>query len=129
MLIRSQAQTPAQAMTMAGADGVTMKLMLGREQGAPNFAMRLFEVEPGGHTPRHQHNYEHEVMVLEGAGQVLGNRGGSSIRPIAAGDAVLIPANEEHQFRNPGDRPLKFLCLVPVRYDCGSGRCEATPGS
>jgi len=129
MLIRHQADTTDQIMDMPGAAGVTMKLMVGRDDEAPNFAMRLFTVEPGGHTPRHSHNYEHEVFVLEGQGQVVGNIGGSTVRPIQQGDALLVPANEEHQFRNPSDKPFRFICLVPVTFDCGSGACQPTPGS
>ena len=38
---------------------------------------------------------------------------------------ILVPADEEHQFRVVGDQPLKFLCLVPVDRNCD----EPTPGS
>ncbi len=141
MLIKRAEQVAAQTVTMPGASGVRMRLMLGREDGATNFAMRIFEVEPGGHTPLHKHNYEHEVLVLEGKGQVIGGRDGSTIRPIAAGDILLMPANETHQFRNPGNggsnghsngdesgQPLRFVCLVPSTFDCSAG-CQQTPGS
>ena len=129
MLIRHADQVPAQAMQMTGAAGVTMRLMVGRDDNAPNFAMRLFEVEPQGHTPCHSHNYEHEVMILEGSGQVVTGPDGSTFRPIKAGDVVFIPANETHQFRNVSGEPLRFLCMVPTQFDCGGGQCEPTPGS
>lgn len=116
-------------MDMPGAAGVTMRLMVGRDDGAPTFAMRIFEVQPGGHTPQHSHNYEHEVMILEGQGQVLGGLHGGTIRPVKAGDVVFVPPNETHQFRNPGTGVLRFVCLVPTRFDCGRGQCAATPGS
>lgn len=129
MLIREPELTPAQPMTMPGASGVTMRLMVGREDGAPTFAMRLFEVEPGGHTPCHSHNYEHEVLILEGTGQVASGHDGSTIRPVKQGHVVFIPANETHQFRNPGPAVLRFMCMVPTRFDCGNGTCQPTPGS
>ncbi len=138
MLIKRAEQVEATTVTMPGASGVRMRLMLGREDGAANFAMRIFEVEPGGHTPLHKHNYEHEVLVLEGRGQVVGGRDGSTIRPISAGDILLMPANETHQFRNPETNghngggstgaALRFVCLVPSTFDCTSG-CQQTPGS
>ena len=33
--------------------------------------MRIFEVEPEGYTPRHAHDWEHEILVHSGSGQVL----------------------------------------------------------
>lgn len=129
MLIKRAEQVQAQDMTLPGASGVKMRLMVGRADGAPTFAMRLFEVVPGGHTPLHQHNYEHEVLVLGGQGQVVGGLDGSTIRPVKAGDVIYMPANEKHQFRAGGEEPLRFMCMVPVRFDCGNGTCQATPGS
>ena len=76
----------------------------------PNFAMRQFEVEPGGHTPKHSHDYEHEVFVLEGAGVAVE---GDREQALAAGDVVFVKPNEVHQFRNTGSAPLKFLVLDP----------------
>ena len=99
-----------------------MAVMVGREHGAPGFAMRSFEVDPGGHTPRHSHDYEHEVFVVGGEGTVL--LGGVE-HPIRSGDVIYVPADEEHQFRQAGGEPLRFLCLVPVERNCGA----PTPGS
>ena len=123
MLVRHSHEIESAPVTMPGASGVTMRLLVGREHGAKNFAMRMFEVEPGGHTPLHQHDYEHEVLVLDGHGQVTG---GQTHRPIAPGDVVFIPANEQHQFRNTAEQPLRFICLVPTTDNCG---CAAVPGS
>ena len=128
MLIRRSEQVEPRTMDMAGASRVSMRLMVGRDDGAPNFAMRLFEVEPGGHTPLHQHNYEHEVIVLEGRGVACGGNGGQTTRPVQAGDVVFVPANETHQFRNNGTQPLKFMCMIPTTFDCGA-TCQPTPGS
>jgi len=113
-------------MTMDGVKDVAMRLMVGRDDGAPTFAMRHFTVEPGGHTPRHQHNYEHEVYVVEGEGRVECDGAFESIR---GGDALLVPANALHQFANESDEPLRFLCFVPISFDCGDGSCAPTPGS
>lgn len=121
MLIRNIAESPKKPVEMDGVKGVRMAVMVGRADGAPNFALRSFDVEPGGHSPRHQHDYEHEVFVVEGTGEVLLE---GSYRPIRGGDVVYVPANHEHQFR-AGAGGMKFLCLVPMSRDCG----EPTPGS
>lgn len=125
MLIRNPQSVASRPVDMPGAQGVAMKLMVGREHGAPTFAMRMFEVAPGGHTPLHEHNYEHEVLILEGVA-ALGGAGEG--RTVEAGDVLYVPANETHQFRNAGDGPLKFVCLVPTAFDCG-GQAQPTPGS
>jgi quercetin dioxygenase-like cupin family protein len=95
---------------MEGASGCQVRWLLGPQQGTPNFAMRQFEVAPGGFTPRHSHPYEHEVFVLEGEGIVIEGEKEHKLRP---GDVVFVVPDEIHQFRNTGSAPLKFLCLVP----------------
>lgn len=121
MVIRNIDRTPMQPVQMDGAHGASMAMMVGREDGAPNFALRQFRVEAGGHTPRHSHDYEHEVVILEGGGTVLLE---GEERPIGPGDVLLVPPDEEHQFKASGEG-LRFLCLVPVTRNCG----DPTPGS
>ena len=93
-----------------GADGVLRRVVIGEAEGASNFIMRVFEVTPGGHTPRHRHDFEHEVFVLGGSGICL-HSGGKA--PVAAGSVLFIPGGEEHQFQNTGKDTLEFICLVP----------------
>jgi quercetin dioxygenase-like cupin family protein len=126
MLIRRPEQTPARPVTMDGVQGVTMRIMVGRGDGAPNFSMRHFTVEAGGHTPRHAHNYEHEVYVVAGQAR-LEHEG--RFHELAAGDVVYIEPNAVHQFSNPGSEPLRFLCLVPSEFDCGADGRRPVPGS
>ncbi len=122
MLVRRADEREGRPMDIPGAEGVTMRIMVGRDDGAPNFAMRHYTVESGGHTPRHQHDYEHEVIVVEGTGQVecAGQK-----RSIETGDVVYLPANALHQFVNESEMPFKFMCMVPVTFDCG----KPTPGT
>lgn len=123
MLIRNIYETPMKPVEMPGVEGARMAVMVGRADGAPHFALRHFTVAPGGHTPRHSHDYEHEVFVVEGQGTVMLE---GEVRPIRAGDVIFVPAEKEHQFTASGDGSgLRFLCLVPVTRNCG----EVTPGS
>jgi len=126
MHVRTLDQVDAQEMEMDGAAGVSLRVLISREHGAPNFAMRHFTVEAGGHTPLHRHNYEHEILVLSGTGVVRSN---DSYRGIQAGQCIFIDPNELHQIKNAGDAPLQFICLVPVQFDCGNGTCQPTPGT
>jgi quercetin dioxygenase-like cupin family protein len=93
-----------------GASKVTIRWLITKKMGAENFAMRLFEMEPSGYSPLHAHSWEHEVFILEGEGQVFD---GEKATAFKAGDVVFMPPNEQHQFKNNGKKPLKFLCLIP----------------
>ncbi len=95
----------------SGAEKVKVRWLITKEMGAPNFAMRLFEVRGGGCSPFHHHAWEHEVFILEGEGSVMTEKGPKKIRE---GDVVFILPNEKHQFKNEGKGLLKFLCLVPI---------------
>jgi quercetin dioxygenase-like cupin family protein len=103
-------QVESQPVEMPGAHGCRVRWLIGAADGAPNFAMRQFEVAAGGYTPRHSHPYEHEVFVLDGEGVVVE---GDVAHPVRAGDVVFVQPDEIHQFRNTGRGPLRFLCLVP----------------
>jgi quercetin dioxygenase-like cupin family protein len=122
MLVRHADEMEGTPVEMEGADRVDMRLMVGRADGAPNFALRHFTVAPGGHSPRHSHDYEHEVYVVEGAGRIEQDGERHDLKP---GDVVFVKPNALHQFVNTGDGPFKFLCVVPVSFDCG----KPTPGS
>jgi len=95
----------------APASGVRIRWLIDEKSGAPNFAMRQFEIAPGGYTPLHTHDWEHEVFILVGSGIVAGNDGKS---PFAPGDVIFMPGGEAHQFRNTGTDPVSMLCLVPL---------------
>ncbi|TKJ31976.1 cupin [bacterium (candidate division B38) B3_B38] len=94
------------------ASGVKMRWVISQKDGAENFAMRVVEISPGGHSPLHRHPHEHEVFVLKGKG-VLTCEAKES--PLIPGDVAFILPDEEHQFRNIGQDKLEFLCLIPVK--------------
>jgi quercetin dioxygenase-like cupin family protein len=100
---------------MEGASKVKMRMLIGPQEEAPNFHMRQFEVQPGGHTPHHTHDFEHEILVLDGQGTVKSEQGDW---PIKDGDVIFVPPNEKHQFINTGSEPLQFICLVPTPSGC-----------
>ncbi len=105
--VESVVQNP---VTMPGSKDCQVRWLVDESCGAPNFAMREFEVAPGGYTPRHSHPYEHEIYVLEGQGVAIEDE---TEHPISAGDFLLVTPDEIHQFRNTGSTPMRFLCLVP----------------
>ena len=95
---------------------VEKRVLIGPENDAPNFSMRKFTLQLGGHTPYHTHAWEHEVYVLAGSGVV---KFADGFKPVAAGDYVFVPPNDEHQFKNVGADPFEFICIVPLEGEDG----------
>ncbi len=110
MHVIKKQERPVQPVDIPDASGVSMTVLIGKEDGAPNFTMRLFQVEAGGHSPYHTHNYEHVVYIIQGEGETR-HAGGTTL--FKAGDSVLVIPNEEHQFHNTGAVPLIFTCTIP----------------
>ena len=102
------------AVNMDGAAGASRQVPIGKAEGAPNFSARVFTLQPGGHTPHHAHESEHLNYVLSGKGVALE---GETPREIGEGDFILVKPKELHQYRNTGDEPLVFMCVVPSQYE------------
>ena len=111
MKLVHSSQVEPQDVAEEGASDVAVRWLISRPEGAPNFAMRLFEVRPGGYTPLHEHSWEHEVYIIEGEAEVISKSGPQG---LATGDAVLVLPGETHQFRNAGTSPARFLCMIPL---------------
>ncbi|SLM31640.1 Cupin domain family protein [Desulfamplus magnetovallimortis] len=92
------------------AKGVSGRVVIGKNDGAPHFCMRLFELAPNGYTPQHSHEWEHEIFIHSGKGEVFSQ---NEWHTVSAGDAVFIKGDEIHQIRNQGNEPFVFICLVP----------------
>jgi quercetin dioxygenase-like cupin family protein len=102
---------PLEEMNIEGAKKVKIRWLIAQKDGAPNFAMRLFEVEPGGFTPYHSHHWEHENFIMEGVGHLTTEE---KDIPFKSGDVIFVEPNMKHNYVNDGDTVLKFLCLVPL---------------
>lgn len=106
MLGRDYREIPAEPVS----EGISIRWVIGKPEGAPNFAMRVIEFQPGAVFARHQHPYEHEIFVLEGEGVVEGLERELPMRP---GVALYVPPDEPHGYRNTGDEVLRFICVIP----------------
>ncbi|MCE5258034.1 MAG: cupin domain-containing protein [Chloroflexi bacterium] len=102
--------TSIEAKPAPDAAGVALRWVIAQNVGAPNFYMRVIEVQAGAATEKHSHAWEHEVYVLEGSGSVNGVQGKFALE---AGDCVYVAPNELHQFANTGQVLLRFICVIP----------------
>ncbi len=111
MKIEKSANIKKSPVTIEGAKDVEIRQLISKQDGAKNFAMRMFELKPGGHTPLHTHPHEHEVFIVTGRGTLVCE---GQEHEFAPEHVIFIPGGEEHQFKNTGDSILKFLCLIPA---------------
>jgi quercetin dioxygenase-like cupin family protein len=96
------------------ANQVSETWMIGKKEGAENFAFRYYQIGPGGHSRKEQHPYDHGILVLQGSGEVLL---GEDTFSISRGDIIHITPDATHQISNPTGKPLGFLCVIPARRE------------
>ncbi len=116
MKITPLSDVPSQPVTMDGAAHVSRSVPLGKADGAPNTAVRVFTMAPGGHTPYHAHAWEHTNYIIAGQGELVDAEG--QAHPLKAGDFALVLPHEKHQYRNASaSQPFVMICAVPKSYE------------
>ena len=95
---------------VSAANGMDKGVLVGREHGAPNLAIRRFTLEPGATVPKHTNEIEHEQYVLSGE-YVVGLA--DEEFTVTEGDSLFIPSGVVHWYRNEGNQPGAFICAVP----------------
>ena len=118
MIIKHDSAMEFVEVNMEGAEGVSMCIPIGPDDGSQNMIMRLFRITSGGHTPYHTHDFEHVVRVVSGKGLVTDEPGRS--HELSLGQSVFVVPNEKHQFSNPNEEPFVFTCTIlnPDRKIC-----------
>lgn len=85
---------------------------LAADTEAEDLGCSLHEIPPGERAwPYHYHTGNEEaIYVLAGGGQI---RGPESHEPLAAGDYVVLPADERgaHRVVNDGEQTLRYLVI------------------
>lgn len=98
---------------VAAGDSTRVQVLLGPEDGTPNFAMRRFSMGRQGGMPLHRNEVEHEQYVLKGRARVgIGDR----VFEVQADDVLYIPAGVPHYYKVLQE-PFEFLCIVPNQPD------------
>lgn len=95
-----------------GTKDSTGKLLIGKSDGALNFVIRYFRVEPGGWTALESHPHDHGIFILHGRAKILLGKETVEAGPL---DVIFIPPDEVHQLIPIGDEPLGFLCVIPPK--------------
>ncbi len=101
---------------MEGAKDVIKQVPISAADGSPNISVRVFTIEPNGHTPYHEHPFEHLNYIIEGRGAIVTETGEE--REVKVGDFVLILPNEKHRYMNKSaSDPFIMICAVPKEYE------------
>lgn len=62
MKIMDYREAPVQTYDGGAVKDVRGRVAIGKADGAERFCMRVFELGAGGFTPRHRHDWEHEIF-------------------------------------------------------------------
>jgi quercetin dioxygenase-like cupin family protein len=110
-LVRPAGEAPA--CPVAAGRNTSVQVLVGPEDGAPNYVLRRFRMEVGGGIPTHTNEVEHEQYVLRGRARI---RIGDAVHDVGADDALFIPAGVPHSY-DVTEGPFEFLCIVPNAPD------------
>jgi len=114
MPVRKYGDIEEAAVNMKDVTGVTKKVPIGKGEGWTTNTLRVFKVAPGGHTPRHSHDWEHVNYVMAGKGRLTIN---DETFILEKNDFALVPPGATHQYENPFEADFEFICIVPAKGD------------
>ena len=83
---------------------------LSEADGAPDFRMRRYRLDPGAEVPRHTNTVEHAVHAVAGE-YVVGIE--DEERTASEGGSLFVPGGTVHWFRNESDAGSSFVCMGP----------------
>lgn len=113
---RKGAVKSAEAVSMervSAGRSTEMQVLLGPDDGAPNFVLRRFRMGKAGGIPLHTNEVEHEQYVLAGRARVTI---AGEVHEVAADDTLYIPAGVPHSY-DVVEAPFEFICVVPNAPD------------
>ena len=113
-VVGKKEEVVAVPMAGDGIEGVVKRVLVSPVEGWEGWVMRLFDVDPGGHTPKHAHDWPHINFVAGGRGVLYLD---GTEHALEAGSYAYVPAGHEHQFRAAVHEPLSFICIVPEAGD------------
>lgn len=89
--------------------------------GQPEYGLRFFTIQPGGHIPIHNHFYIQTMYILSGqfecwqfdpqTDELVQKK---TTRP---GDFIYVPSMEPHGMKNIGPEAGTFLCCICNIYE------------
>jgi mannose-6-phosphate isomerase-like protein (cupin superfamily) len=81
-------------------------------RGATETSAWRLRLDAGASSPPHSVDREHIFVAL--AGTATATFAGDEIEEVAAGGALVVPADTEFVLTNPGPEPFEAVVLLPV---------------
>jgi len=94
-----------------GSYNLRMRQLIGREDGARRTSLHELTLGLGGHSAKHAHEWDHQLVVTEGRGLAVVD--GKKV-PLRPGVVLLVQSGETHQFFQRGKAPMRFLTVTPI---------------
>ena len=96
-------------------------VLIGSKGGALNYIMLHNDLmQPGAvshpDTGGHTHEWEHVVYILEGSATLVCE---GKEYTVSQGDAILVPPNEHHQWKNESQSPVSRVPYNPIASEIG----------
>ena len=89
--------------------------------GYPEYGLRYFTIQPGGHIPIHNHFYHQTMYIVEGEFECWSfdlETDALRFKKICGpGCSIYIPSMAPHGMRNVTDKPGSFLCCICNLYE------------
>ena len=111
MTIAHEKDLLAAVVQSPDAKHAAMKVLISPDNGWDSHVMRMVELDEGGYSPEHTHDWPHINYVVEGQGVL--HMDGTDTR-IEQGSYAYVPAQRLHQYRNTGEGKFRFICIVPT---------------
>jgi len=110
MIIGNENKLASNPVNHPEARNAAMKVLVSPREGWAGHVMRVIELEKGGFSPKHCHDWPHINYMIEGNGTLYLE---GKETPVSAGSYACVPAGKEHQYRNTGEGVFRFICIVP----------------
>lgn len=117
MFVKDIEQIEKCGVVADGVKDVDKQIPIGPEDGWDN-TLRVFTLHPGGHTPKHSHDWEHVNYVISGSGmlEIDGQK-----NKFTKGSFAFVPPNAEHQYSNDdgsgGEEDFVMICIIPAKAE------------
>ena len=91
--------------------------------GYPEYGLRYFTIQPGGHIPVHNHFYHQTMYIVAGEFECweFDPETDEIVKKEICGPgcSIYIPSLQPHGMKNISDEPGMFLCCICNVYDEG----------
>ncbi|RKD33934.1 cupin domain-containing protein [Thermohalobacter berrensis] len=114
MIVSHEKDLEGKRIEGEGIKKAIKKVLISPEEGWEGHVMRVFELEEGGHTPKHTHPWPHINYIVRGKGIL--HLDGKDYE-VEEGSFAYVPSNKIHQFSNRGKDNFAFICIVPEEGD------------